>query len=182
MGGAFNPDTAAVGFDDAASDGEAEAGAASFEFVAPGGVEGQFTRLEEFFKDEVVVGGDKVLDQVFLAQVDRQITRFIRGAVSSPEIVALGVVETDTVSATIRGADAALKAAETRLVALMLGRGIAGKGVFAFSGELHDVQASLEESLYACRAEHVLNTEEIAAPHAGMTLRMLGLGSQGPFY
>lgn len=143
---------------------------------------GGLAEVDESYRAGLALGGGFLLDHVLLPQVDRQIVTFISGKAHLPEVGALGIVETNTVSATIRGADAALKATEARLVHLMMGRGIDGKGVFAFTGELHDVQASLLESLYACGESRVVNTEEIAAPHGAMTLRMLGLGSQGPYY
>lgn len=143
---------------------------------------GGVAEVDESYRAGLLLAGDFLLDHVLLPQVERQIVTFIARRSHLPEVDAIGIVETKTVSATIRGADAALKATGCRLIHLMMGHGIDGKGVFAFTGELHDVQASLMESLYACGESLVVTTEEIAAPHGAMTLRMLGLGVQGPYY
>lgn len=144
---------------------------------------GEVAEVDEAWRAGLKAGGERVLDSVLLPQVERQIPSLLRrGPAAVQALDALGIVETTTCTAAIRAADAALKCAETRLVHLHLGRGIGGKGLVAFTGALHDVQAALLESLYACREEFLVQTEEIAAPHAAMALKLLGASPAGPFY
>ena len=149
-----------------------------FLIILTGGV----AEVDESYRAGLEVAGHFAIDHVFLPNADPQIVATLRKPPTGLVVDALGIIETHHCAATIRGADAALKAAEVTLAHLHLGQGIGGKGVFAFSGELHDVQAALEEGVWAAQEEFVLTREEIAAPHGGMTLSMLAMGSSAPDY
>ena len=57
---------------------------------------------------------------------------------------AILLVETETLAATFRSVDAALKAVPVALANWRLGRGIAGRGVFALRGEHANLEAAEE--------------------------------------
>ena len=57
---------------------------------------------------------------------------------------AILLVETETVAATFRSVDVALKAVPVALTNWKLGRGIAGRGVFALRGEHANLEAAEE--------------------------------------
>ncbi len=143
---------------------------------------GGVAEVDESCRAGLLDAAPHIVDHVFLPRPEPQILAFMRKPAEGALIDALGIIETRNCVAAIRGADAALKVAAVTLVHLHLGQGIGGKGVFAFTGELPDVQAALEEGVYAAREELVLAREEIPAPHGGMTLSMLGLGSRSPDY
>lgn len=149
-----------------------------FLIILRGGV----AEVDESYRAGLDAAGEMLVDQVFLPQVDPQVPAVIRAAPSGLLVDALGVVETSSCASAVRGADAAVKAAEIELVHLHLGRGIGGKAVFAFCGALHDVQAGLEAAVDGVGGEFLVTREEIPAPHGAMTLKMLGLGSEAPDY
>ena len=149
-----------------------------FLIVLTGGV----AEVDESYRAGLDAAESFIVDHVFLPNAEPQIARVMLARPRNPVIDAVGIIETDTCASIVRGADAALKVAEVRLVHLHLGQGIGGKGVMAFCGELYDVQAALEEGVHAAREGHIITSEEIAAPHGGMTLEMLGLGSVSPDY
>lgn len=89
------------------------------------------------------VGGDAVLDYVFLPRVHSDVVEAIAGDRMPEPSDALGVVETATVAAAIRAADAGVKGAEVRLVEIRLADGLGGKGIVLYSGLVADVQAAV---------------------------------------
>ncbi len=89
------------------------------------------------------VGGEAILDIVYLPQVHPGVAEAMRGNRSPEPADALGVLETTSVAAAIRGADAGLKGAEVRLVEVRLADGLGGKGIVLFSGMVADVEVAV---------------------------------------
>lgn len=105
---------------------------------------GQVADVEESLAAGRDVGGDTVLDTVYLPQVHPAVVKAIAGG-RVPEVTdAVGVVETTTVAATIHAADAGIKGAEVQLVEVRLADGLGGKGIVVFSGLVGDVEAAVE--------------------------------------
>ncbi len=90
------------------------------------------------------VGGDTVLDHIFLPHVHPEVVRAIGGGRVPGATDALGIVETTTVPAAILAADAGIKGAEVRLVEVRLADGLGGKGIVLYSGVVADVEAAVE--------------------------------------
>jgi len=77
---------------------------------------------------------------------------------------AIGVLETATMAASVRAADAALKCADVTLVDLHLARGIGGKGYLVLTGGLSDVEAALDAAAECAGASAVVGRELMANP------------------
>ena len=104
---------------------------------------GQVADVEESLAAGRQVGGEAVVDVVYLPQVHPEVVEAIGGG-RAPEVTdALGVVETTTVAAAIHAADAGIKGAEVRLVEVRLADGLGGKGIVLFSGLVADVEAAV---------------------------------------
>ena len=104
---------------------------------------GQVADVEESLAAGRQVGGEAVVDFVYLPQVHPEVVEAIGGG-RAPEVTdALGVVETTTVAAAIHAADAGIKGAEVRLVEVRLADGLGGKGIVLFSGLVADVEAAV---------------------------------------
>ena len=82
-----------------------------------------------------------------------------------PPLKALGIFECYSIASTVRGADAALKAAEIKACQIQLADGLGGKGYFLFSGELFDVEAGMEAGLNAIGDGLLAGYEIIPRPH-----------------
>lgn len=145
-------------------------------------IRGGVAEVSESYEAALEASEGVLVDSVLLPYAHDDLLATLDQRPELPKVDSLGVLETRTCVSSVRAADAAVKAAEVRLVHMQLGRGIGGKGVFAFTGELHDVQAALEAAVFAAKAEHLIATEEIPAPHGAMTLEMLGLASLAPQY
>ena len=112
---------------------------------------GKYTILVRCGVDEVIeslnagraAAGDTLIDRVLLPNPHDALLAILEGAEPAP-VDALGILESYGVASTLRGADAALKAADVRPVSIGLARDLGGKGFFVFTGRLHDVEAGLE--------------------------------------
>jgi microcompartment protein CcmL/EutN len=147
------------------------------DWVSPGKflvlVEGEVAAVEEAFRAGADIGGDRVVDRLFLPRPHASLWPALDGqATAAGGVDSLGIVETATVAAALLGADAAAKAAAVRLVELQLARGIGGKAFFTLTGALADVEAAIEAAVGILDAALLQATEIIAAPHADLVGRL----------
>ncbi len=117
---------------------------------------GQVADVDESLAAGREVGGRAVVHQVFLPNVHSQVVNAIAGSRLPQRADALGVVETTTVAAAIRSADAGVKGAEVQLVEVRLADGLGGKGIVLFSGLVADVEAAVEIGVGALDREDLL--------------------------
>ena len=127
---------------------------------------GEVAEVEESFAAGIESAGAALLDRLMLTYVHDGVVAALQGDAPGREAdEALGVVETQTVAATLKAADAGLKRAQVKLVQLQLARGIGGKGWFTLTGEQHDVESALEAAAAAIEPSLLVATELINAPH-----------------
>jgi microcompartment protein CcmL/EutN len=84
---------------------------------------------------------------------------------------ALAILETATVAANVRAAEAALKGTPVVLIEIRLAdSGLSGKGLSVVQGDLHDVEAAVQLATKVL-AEHSLELRAtvIARPHEALT-------------
>jgi microcompartment protein CcmL/EutN len=115
------------------------------------------------------VGGDTVLDHIFLPHVHPEVVRAIGGGRVPDATDALGVVETATVPAAILAADAGIKGADVQLVEVRLADDLGGKGIVLYSGVVADVETAVEIGVNVLeRPELVVRTVVIPQLHSAM--------------
>ncbi|MCI0394473.1 MAG: BMC domain-containing protein [Chloroflexi bacterium] len=107
-------------------------------------VTGDVASVEEAVAIGREVGQATLLDVVFLPDVHPGVVSGLAGGREPAEADALGVVETQSVAAAIRAADAGLKGAEVTLWQLRLADGLGGKGLALFAGLVANVEAAVE--------------------------------------
>jgi microcompartment protein CcmL/EutN len=117
--------------------------------------------------------GDKV-DELILRDPARELLEGLAGRLPARLGESLLIAETSTVSASLSGAERALKDAEVHLLELRLGAGLSGKGVFSLTGALHMVEAAEESIRGAVAAANLVRIELIASPHPDLPSRLLG--------
>ena len=138
-------------------------------------VEGDVASVDESFRVGADVAGDRVVDKLFLPQPHEALWPALTGQARAGDgggVESLGIVETTTVAATVRAADAAAKAARVRITEMQLARGIGGKAFFTVTGPLAEVEAAVEAAVGALDASLVHTTEIIAAPHADFVAKL----------
>lgn len=107
---------------------------------------GSVASVDESFNEGLSVGGDDVIDRVLLADIHDQVHDAILGSRKQCSGDALGIIETSTVAATIRSADAGVKGADVEIVEIRLADDIGGKAFSIFSGSVEEVEAAVQIS------------------------------------
>jgi microcompartment protein CcmL/EutN len=120
---------------------------------------GDVASVDASHAEATSVAGTAVEDSVLLPHVDPSVYEAILGKVFDWNGDTIGIVETSTMAATIEAADAAVKGASVRVVAIRLGDELGGKGLAHFVGDQHDVEAALSIATErAARGDRVVLT------------------------
>ena len=93
------------------------------------------------------IGGDNLLDSVFLPDIHPDVTSAIVGGAKAASLdgdEALGIVETSSVAGVIDAADAGVKAAHVVVATVRLADGLGGKGYVFFSGPVSEVESAVD--------------------------------------
>ena len=110
-------------------------------------VGGEVADVEEALAAGREVGGDCVLDHVFIPNVHPGVVDAVTGGRMPEANDALGIVETTTAASAIQAADAGLKSAIVSLVEVRLADGLGGKGVVFYSGVVADVEIAVSSGI-----------------------------------
>lgn len=131
-------------------------------------VGGAVADVEEALEAGREVGGLSVRDATFLPNIHPAVVEGVRGVRLPAQDEALGVIETATVPAIIRAADAGLKGAQVRLLELHLADDLGGKGYLLFDGPVTDVEAAVDIGTAAVGEARGLYAHVIAQLHPEM--------------
>ncbi|MDR1929176.1 MAG: BMC domain-containing protein [Treponema sp.] len=86
--------------------------------------------------------GHYVIDSLVIPRLDSQVIPAINQTTPPGEVSALGILEFYTVTQAVYAADAAVKAADIRLLNVRLATGIGGKSFVVFSGSVAAVKSA----------------------------------------
>ncbi len=104
---------------------------------------GEVAAVQASLDAGAAIGGKHVVDHCVIPRVHPQVIQAI-GMANMPEYNgAIGVMEFYSVTASIYGADAAVKAADVSLIDLRLGTGIGGKSFVTLTGDVAAVTESI---------------------------------------
>jgi microcompartment protein CcmL/EutN len=135
-------------------------------------ISGEVADVEESLKTGREISGAHLVDTVLLPQVHPSVVNAIAGGRDIQPGEALGVIETATVPAAIRSADAGVKGAQVALLEVRLADGLHGKGLTLFTGKVADVEAAIEIGLGAIEPQQVVNQVVIAQLHPEMNVNV----------
>lgn len=142
---------------------------------------GEVADVEEAVAAGRLASGVYLRDQLLLPNVHPGVVAALRGARATGTAEALGIIETTTVAAAIRAADAGLKGAEVALNQLRLGDGLGGKGLALFVGLVSDVEAAVAIGSEAVGVQ-LLRRAVIARLHGEMWANVDGSGRFGDHF
>jgi microcompartment protein CcmL/EutN len=139
---------------------------------------GTTASVQEALAEGLRIGGGHVLDSTLLSDVHARLYAAVQGARRAAAAGALAIIETGTVSAIIRGTEAALKGTPVELLEIRLGdSGLAGKGLALYQGDLHDVEAAVQLAVaQVTPGTTPVSVQIIAAPHEGL-ISQIGQGT-----
>ncbi len=135
---------------------------------------GTTASVEESLAAGLLAGGPAVLEHLLLPDVHPGVVEAAAGQRRRPRNGALAVVATETATAAVRAAEAALKGTGVELVELRLAdEWLAGKGLAIYNGTLHEIEAAMVLARGAVPGGTVSITV-IAAPHEGLFAAIAG--------
>jgi microcompartment protein CcmL/EutN len=135
---------------------------------------GDVSSVESSLGRGVEVGGDVVVDQLFIPHVHPQVFPAILATTDIETLQALAVVETFTVASSILAADAAAKAAHIELIEIRLAKGLGGKAFFTMTGEIFEIEAASEAALAVARdGGNLVRSVIIPRPHEDLAGKVL---------
>jgi microcompartment protein CcmL/EutN len=131
-----------------------------YSILVGGGVE----EVDEALGAGETVAAESLIDRLFLPNPHPQLVEVLVGP-RQPKLASIGILETFSIAATIRGADAALKAAQVDAIHIRLARDLGGKGFFVLTGLLHDVEEAMSAGTAAVGPGLLAGREVVANPH-----------------
>jgi microcompartment protein CcmL/EutN len=113
--------------------------------------------------------GSTLVDTTVIPRVHEDVFTALAGATMVDKLEAVGVLETFSVAALIRAADAAVKESNVKLVEARLATGIGGKGFFVLTGEIGPVQDAMRAAEAVAKETGLLHSSVvIPQPHADL--------------
>jgi len=130
----------------------------------------------ESLSEALVIGAGSVLDHAFLPDVHTKVHDAALGKRSECKQEAVAILETDTVAANIRAAEAAVKGTEVVLVEIRLAEyEMSGKAISVYNGELHEIETAMAIANDTLRGRSAFtNHRIIARPHETVTQQLDG--------
>ena len=127
---------------------------------------GSTASVKESFNEGISIKPDHVIDSLFLPDVHGQVYRAVLGKRRPCNAEALGIIETETVAATIQVADAGIKGAKVQIIEIRLADGYGGKGYTIFNGKVEDVEAAVDIGLQSIEPrKDIVFSQIISAMH-----------------
>jgi microcompartment protein CcmL/EutN len=127
--------------------------------------------VSESLSEALVIGAGSVLDHAFLPDVHPKVHDAALGKHTECSQEAVAILETDTVSANIRAAEAAIKGTEVVLVEIRVAEyEMSGKAISVYNGELHEIETAMVIANDALRGRSAFTHHRIIArPHEAVT-------------
>ncbi|RMH62795.1 MAG: BMC domain-containing protein [Calditrichaeota bacterium] len=110
------------------------------------------------------IGGSTVVDDLIIPNIHPAVFPAISGTTLVEHPDALGIIETFSVATIIEAADAAVKAADVRLINIHLAMAIGGKGYLTLTGDVAAVTAAVEAGVAYIREKGML-VQKVVIPH-----------------
>jgi microcompartment protein CcmL/EutN len=128
-------------------------------------ISGEVADVETSIKRGVAAGGTFLVDSYVIPSVSEAVFPALSGTVNTPDIEAIGIIETIAAVASVMVGDIVAKAAQVQLLEIRLARGLGGKGEVFFTGELGAVEAANRAALDALGKEGgIVSSVVIARP------------------
>lgn len=137
---------------------------------------GSTAAVEEAYAEGQFWAGQALMDKVFLPDVHPDVFAAMFGRRTATRDGSWAIIETASVSANVRAAEAALKGTPVALIELRLADdGLAGKGLSIYEGELHDIEAAVDlAAAFLQRAGVAFTHRILTAPHEALGRQING--------
>ena len=135
---------------------------------------GTTSSVGESLTEALTVGAGSVLDHTFLPDIHPAVHDAVLGQRVACKQEAVAILETDTVAANIRAAEAALKGTAVALIEIRLAEyEMSGKTISVYNGELHEIEAAMNIANETLRGRGTFARHRIIArPHETLTRQL----------
>jgi microcompartment protein CcmL/EutN len=106
-------------------------------------VSGEVSAVRSSVASGIEICGMKIVDELIISQIDPQVLAAINMCNDFGVAEAIASIEMFSLCACVIAADAAVKAAEVRLIEVRLARGLGGKGFITLTGETAAVESAV---------------------------------------
>jgi microcompartment protein CcmL/EutN len=131
-------------------------------------IAGDVASVEESISAGRTLGGDAIVDTVFLPDIHPDVVSALQGNRTFDDGESLGIIETRTVSAIIEASDAAVKGATVTAAQIEMADGLGGKGYALFMGVLSEVEAAVAAGVGALTPRQLVASVVIPQLHEEM--------------
>ena len=129
-------------------------------------VTGEVAAVKESVDAGKAVAGQRLVDSMVISHVHEQVPKAINACNEIGQVAAVGVMEAFSLCTAVVAADAAVKAADIRLIDIRLGRGLGGKSFITMTGEVAAVRAAIAAGEKTPEAQGMLSESVvIPSPH-----------------
>ena len=127
-------------------------------------VRGDVAAVEAAVAAGISAGHFSVIDSFVIPNLHEAVFPAISGANKVEELEALGIVESFSVASLIEGADAAVKAANIRLIEIRLAMALGGKAFVTLTGNVAAVQSAVDAGAQVVGQKGML-VNKVVIPH-----------------
>ena len=139
-------------------------------------VRGELADIEECVERAKTLGGRAIADTAIISRVDERIFPALAGTAEVKTVVddMLGIIETFSVAAAIKAADAALKEANVTCLRIHPGMAIGGRGIVILTGDIDNVKSGVDAAIERIREDGLLAGYSILVhPHPDLMREFL---------
>lgn len=119
-------------------------------------VRGEVAAVQSSVDAGAIAGNFSVIDTFVIPNVHESIFPAIAGTTKVEVLEALGIIEAFSVASLIEGADAAVKAANVKLIEIRLAMALGGKAFATLTGEVAAVQSAVDAGAYVISKKGLL--------------------------
>jgi microcompartment protein CcmL/EutN len=127
-------------------------------------VRGEVGAIQSSVRAGVEAGGFSVIDTFMIPNLDPSVFPAIAGNNKVDSMGALGIIESFSVASLVEAADAAVKAANVRLMEIRLAMALGGKAFVTITGTVADVRSAVEAGSAVVAAKGLL-TNKVVIPN-----------------
>jgi microcompartment protein CcmL/EutN len=137
-------------------------------------VYGELAAVEKAIAAGISVGGEQVIDDLIIPDIDEQIFPAITGTSAVDKVDAVGVIESLSLASLIVAADAATKEVDVQIIEIRLGAGIGGKSFVTLTGAVDAIEVAVSNGVEAIRETgNLVYSTVIASPHEELARLLL---------
>ncbi|MCR4890576.1 MAG: BMC domain-containing protein [Lachnospiraceae bacterium] len=130
-------------------------------------ISGEVSAVQSAMKNGRLIAGSHLVDDLVIPRVHDEVIEAINMGTYPEHPESIGILEYFSVTASIIGADAAVKSANVHLIEIRMGSGIGGKSFVTLTGDVSAVQTAVKNGAATAEEKGYL-VNKVVIPHPNM--------------